>query len=462
MGHNETVRDVRAVYDIRSGQKIGQITGLRDLGWKESLSADGRLFAMPSGQSRGVILWDVLASREKATMPLPDGLGIYPFNFAGSIPTVACNSPRGTLDQIWKLPAGNKGSELRMSDECWSPSLSFSPGGRYAAVYCFNDERPRLQFYDMATRELVGESIVPKKGIYAPLCHVLMFSPDGREIAGLFEESYHGEFLLVWSLKDGSHSYEYRLEEEMFSDWRTVNYAPIQWFPKREQWLLFGKIIVDRGLKRIIWHFPSDEEVCASRRVLDDGEVLHLVRQDEKLTLENLRLFNPAPTAIPNPNALAGKQAGEKWTNSLNMVFCWCPKGTFTMGNPNSEQEIMDYERQVQVTLSKGFWIGHYEVTQSQWQQVMGNIPWHEEMDMPKGPDFPATFMEWNDAMMFCDNLTTRERKSGRIPVTVGNSLSPPRPNGNTLAGRGQLPRLVLATKSPAWVSMGGIRKTLN
>jgi formylglycine-generating enzyme required for sulfatase activity len=45
------------------------------------------------------------------------------------------------------------------------------------------------------------------------------------------------------------------------------------------------------------------------------------------------------------------------------------------MGSPPAEPERRPGEDQVEVTLSKGFWIGKYEVTQGQWNQVMGHFP---------------------------------------------------------------------------------------
>src|SRR3954447_22696642 len=64
-----------------------------------------------------------------------------------------------------------------------------------------------------------------------------------------------------------------------------------------------------------------------------------------------------------------GTRAGE--VKSISRIkFCWCPKGTFTMGSPPGEPERHNDEGPVQVTLSRGFWIGKYEVTQAQWTKV--------------------------------------------------------------------------------------------
>src|SRR4051812_48634865 len=69
------------------------------------------------------------------------------------------------------------------------------------------------------------------------------------------------------------------------------------------------------------------------------------------------------------------KSTPKEFTNSIGMKFVWVPPGTFLMGSPTSEKERMVDETQHKVTLTKGFYLGVYPVTQEQWQAVMGNNP---------------------------------------------------------------------------------------
>jgi formylglycine-generating enzyme required for sulfatase activity len=63
----------------------------------------------------------------------------------------------------------------------------------------------------------------------------------------------------------------------------------------------------------------------------------------------------------------------ERDDNGLTMKFCWCPPGSFRMGSPPDEPGRAKTDAsQVSVTLSRGFWMGKYEVTQEQWRRVMG------------------------------------------------------------------------------------------
>ena len=114
---------------------------------------------------------------------------------------------------------------------------------------------------------------------------------------------------------------------------------------------------------------------------------------------------------------LIGQKAGETRTdNGLNMSLVWCPPGTFTMGSPKEEEWHSDDEDQVQVTLTNGFWLGQTEVTQGQWEALMGSTPWKGRDDVKEGSNYPATYVRWEDAMAFCKELTKQEREAERLP----------------------------------------------
>jgi formylglycine-generating enzyme required for sulfatase activity len=80
-----------------------------------------------------------------------------------------------------------------------------------------------------------------------------------------------------------------------------------------------------------------------------------------------------------------------------------CPAGIFTMGSPAGEPGRSANEAQHQVTISKPFWLGKTEVTQGQWQAVMGN-----HLSQFKGVNLPVEKVSWDDAVSFCKKLTER------------------------------------------------------
>ena len=101
---------------------------------------------------------------------------------------------------------------------------------------------------------------------------------------------------------------------------------------------------------------------------------------------------------------------GKKVTNTLGMEFVHIPPGTFMMGSPSSEPGRDSDERQHKVTLTKGFYLQTTEVTQGQWQAVMGNNPSYFKNC---GDDCPVENVFWNDAKAFIEKLNRREMKSG-------------------------------------------------
>src|SRR6185369_13281451 len=71
-----------------------------------------------------------------------------------------------------------------------------------------------------------------------------------------------------------------------------------------------------------------------------------------------------------------GTKPGQHWAgNGLRTKFRWCPPGEFKMGSPKDEKDRQDGEDQVSVTLTRGFWLGKYEVTQGEYRQVMNENP---------------------------------------------------------------------------------------
>ncbi len=122
--------------------------------------------------------------------------------------------------------------------------------------------------------------------------------------------------------------------------------------------------------------------------------------------------------------AMPGKEAGQvRIDNGLKMKLVWCPSGDFKMGSPASENGRGMGEDQVAVTLTTGYWLGKYEVTQGEWKALMGTEPWKGQEFAKEGNDFPATFVNWEDAVKFCARLSDQERQARRLPESWEYSL---------------------------------------
>src|SRR5262249_33290000 len=93
-----------------------------------------------------------------------------------------------------------------------------------------------------------------------------------------------------------------------------------------------------------------------------------------------------------------------------------CPAGKFTMGSLASEPDRRGDEGPVEVRLTRGFWIGKFEVTQGQWKRLVGAFP-----DKPPteewgvGDDVPVYWVNFVEAEGFCRRLTGGGHRSGEL-----------------------------------------------
>ena len=103
----------------------------------------------------------------------------------------------------------------------------------------------------------------------------------------------------------------------------------------------------------------------------------------------------------------------------LGMTFVRIPAGTFMMGSPITELGREDDEIRHQVTLTHDFYRQTTEVTQGQWQAVMGQNPSY----FPNcGLDCPVESVSWNDVQEFLAGLNTQQSANGyeyRLPTEV-------------------------------------------
>ncbi len=112
-------------------------------------------------------------------------------------------------------------------------------------------------------------------------------------------------------------------------------------------------------------------------------------------------------TPLMERNASGGKSgyAKKSFTNSIGMEFVWIPV------NPDEE----DYFSCDKKNVSRPFYIGKYEVTQKQWESVMGNNPSNF-----KGLNLPVENVSWDDVQEFIRKLNEKERKNFyRLPSEI-------------------------------------------
>lgn len=123
----------------------------------------------------------------------------------------------------------------------------------------------------------------------------------------------------------------------------------------------------------------------------------------------------PENTGLPAAAAVAATaELPEQLTLKVGpteMAFVLIPAGTFTMGSPEATGDA-DESPQHPVTISTAFYLGRYEVTQEQWQAVMGTNP-----SQFKGPRRPVDSVSWNECQRFLQKLRQLTRRELALPT---------------------------------------------
>ena len=124
------------------------------------------------------------------------------------------------------------------------------------------------------------------------------------------------------------------------------------------------------------------------------------------------------PEDVLNQKVKEYKEYKEKLRESVtDMEFVWVPGGCFNMGSNDG----FAHEKPVHKVCLDGFWIGKYEVTQKEWQSIMGSNPSH----FKNGDRFPVENVSWNDAKAFIKKLKDRTGKPFALPSEAQWSMQP-------------------------------------
>jgi formylglycine-generating enzyme required for sulfatase activity len=119
-------------------------------------------------------------------------------------------------------------------------------------------------------------------------------------------------------------------------------------------------------------------------------------------------------------------------TSKTGFEMVWIPAGKFTMGSPDIEPGRSSNETQHEVTLTRGFYMGKYEVMQKQYKDVIGTNPsyWYGgppvNFEPAPGEDqdrHPVEQVSWYDAIVFCNRLSMLEDLDPMY--SIGGSTNP-------------------------------------
>jgi formylglycine-generating enzyme required for sulfatase activity len=219
-----------------------------------------------------------------------------------------------------------------------------------------------------------------------------------------------------------------------------VGKAAREWFALVGGWLLLPVRGIDRGLEALAEGMAGDDH-----RILHNffrvgfcavavGVMTLLWFGPNRDAASVGRVSNPssaragppatraAPAPAPAPDGLesrptpapAGKELTVDLGGGVTMQFVLIAPGEFMMGSPDSDSDAdADEKPQHRVRITQPFYVGKHEVTQAQWQAVMGNNLSYFTGDRQR----PVEQVSWEDAVGFCARLSQKEGKTYRLPT---------------------------------------------
>jgi len=148
--------------------------------------------------------------------------------------------------------------------------------------------------------------------------------------------------------------------------------------------------------------WPSDSEESSTSHTTEAMSIKSF--QFEVVTVD-------ARGNITNRGNREAKYFIEGLGNGITLEMVQIPGGNFLMGSPEGEAgRDQDESPQHQVKVPR-FFMGKYEITQAQYQAIMGNNPSHF-----KGEKRPVENVSWDEAVQFCQKLSQKTGKTYRLP----------------------------------------------
>ncbi|EKJ86174.1 formylglycine-generating sulfatase enzyme [Leptospira meyeri serovar Hardjo str. Went 5] len=117
-----------------------------------------------------------------------------------------------------------------------------------------------------------------------------------------------------------------------------------------------------------------------------------------------------------NKSSIFSENINSKFKDQYGIEFILIPSGNFLMGcDEKKDKECFDSEKpKRKVTISKNFYISKFEVTQKQWEDVMGNNP---SLNKECGLNCPVENVSWFDVQKYISKLNLDNERIYRLPT---------------------------------------------
>jgi hypothetical protein len=253
------------VYNVRSGEQVGEFRLPKENIRKRTLSPDGKYLAVARNQ-QGIELieiyeWDKAAPN---VIPWKEKVRVEGLHFVTPTRLLAWMDGKKTHLITWDVEK-NKVLRDHTTPVDGSQESAVSPSGKMLVV----PDGFELAIVDVASGKRVSRLNTSKKeGLRWNFLTGLAFSPDEKELGAVF-----GNRLLVWSNR-GKIIFDQTCTRDIQFIGRGAR--GLSWFPNGKAWLLGSRTILDRESRMFVYELPFSDTYArhAPAVVLDDTHVL--------------------------------------------------------------------------------------------------------------------------------------------------------------------------------------------
>jgi hypothetical protein len=251
VGDNFDDKDERQVWDLQTNTMTGKLVGRR-FSAGAVLSPDGAHLALMPLKERDLV--DVVALASGKSVRIDTGIPADVVDFAGPGKLLVAGKQGAAIRlRVWDATTGKRERDfdgpLLGTTALARDMVAVSPGGAYLAVVTPDD----LWLWDMKTGTAAGRRSLPwnARNWLLP-CRGLSFSPDGSELAGLFQIDDKSR-LVSWDVARGESVFDVTFPPLQLGVGTPTAYKGhvLGWVGDRRGWLLYGQMFIDRKADRV-------------------------------------------------------------------------------------------------------------------------------------------------------------------------------------------------------------------